>query len=277
MNETHTRSLTRWLVVVLAVLMGHGAAEAQSEPFDARDDRAACARDGSVAIDVLANDLFTPGLTEVRDVTDPEHGELIQGQLPGQFIFIPDKGFLGTTSFRYTLVQVQPLQSDSATVTIRVLDAANLAGSFEFAEQVCSEGGPCELQAEVSIFNQGTRCACPVAVQVLLSDDDQLDAADRTMFRFMTPAIDPDHAFDQPLRKRLKQRASVTGKFLFLKIDVTDRLFELNERDNTADTIVGPLRAGCPAGFDSVLPAPRPGSPRSEQLQCVRRIAVESK
>lgn len=240
--------MTRFSSVAL-LAVGFGAAlipaQAQQITLDARDDRAFCPRDGSVLIDLLANDTFEAGVTIIENVTDPAHGSVFQGQLLGQYIFVADEGFVGTTTFNYTLTPLQGGAPDTATVTINVVDAANLLGGFITAEQICTADSVCVLDAIAAIANNGTLCGCPVAVQVFLSDDQVLDPKDRTIARFMTEAIGPDRVFEKRITKRLKFDRVVTGQFLILKIDVTDRLREVNERDNLGNTVIGPTGRSC--------------------------------
>lgn len=240
---TRIRSISLLSLACVALL---GPAQAQQITLDARDDRAVCPRNGSVTIDVLANDTFEVGVTNITDVTRPAHGDLVAGQLPGEFIFIANDGFVGTTSFNYTLTPLQGGVPDTATVTINILDAANLLGGFITAEQICNaDSNTCVIDAIAAIANNGTLCGCPVAVQVYLSDDTKLDAKDRTIARFLTESIGPDQVFEKRIVKRLKPDQTVTGKFLILKIDVTDRLRELNERDNSGDSVIGPTDRSC--------------------------------
>ncbi len=241
--------MSRFLSVALLAL-GFGAAllpaQAQQITLDARDDRAFCARNGSVTIDVLANDTFEAGVTVIENVTDPAHGEVFQGQLPGQYIFVAEDGFVGTTSFNYTLTPLQGGTPDTATVTINVVDAANLLGGFITAEQICNaDSNECSIDAIAAIANNGTLCGCQVAVQVFLSDDPVLDPKDRTIARFLTEPIGPDRVVEKRIIKRLKRGQVVSGQFLILKIDVTDRLREVNERDNLGNSVIGPKGRSC--------------------------------
>jgi hypothetical protein len=241
--------MNRFLVVAFLAL-GLGAAlppaQAQQITLDARDDRAFCSLNSSVTINVLANDTFEAGVTVITNVTDPAHGEVFQGQLPGQYTFVAEDGFLGTTSFNYTLTPLQGGTPDTATVTINVVDAANLLGGFITAEQICNaDSNECSIDAIAAIANNGTLCGCSVAVQVFLSDDPVLDPKDRTIARFLTEPIGPDRVFEKRIIKRLKRGTNVSGDFLILKIDVTDRLREVNERDNLGNSVIGPKGRSC--------------------------------
>ncbi len=111
-----SRALLGFLAVAVAGVVAVGLP-------DAVDDTATMYQNGSVLIDVLAND--DPGSNPpiaIVDVTDPDNGtaEIENGQIR----YTPDSGFHGTDTFAYTIEDNVNMQA-TATVTVTVHFANN--------------------------------------------------------------------------------------------------------------------------------------------------------
>lgn len=96
-----------------------------NEPPDAQDDSAEVAEDGSVSIDVAANDSdpdgnLDPNTTNTlcSECSEPSQGAL-QNNGDGSFEYSPDADYHGADSFSYEICDTAGL-CDSATVTITV-------------------------------------------------------------------------------------------------------------------------------------------------------------
>ena len=109
---------------------------ADNDAQSVSDDAASVDEDGSVAIDVLAND--GPGLTvDTFDTTSAEGGTVASG--PGNSLtYTPPADFNGTDTFTYTATNGAP--TGSATVTVTV-NAVNDEPSFDGPDVTAPYGG----------------------------------------------------------------------------------------------------------------------------------------
>jgi len=93
-----------------------------NNPPVANDDIASTFKNESVLITVLSNDTDTEGVLDpssVQVVSPPSFG-LAEVQPNGQIRFTPDAGFAGVVTFTYTVADTLGLESNEATVTVRV-------------------------------------------------------------------------------------------------------------------------------------------------------------
>ena len=93
-----------------------------NDPPTAFNDGAIAHRETSVVIDVVANDTDVDGSiveSSVQVVRDPEHGTVIV-QADGSVSYLPEIGFSGVDSFRYTVRDDQGLESNQALVAVIV-------------------------------------------------------------------------------------------------------------------------------------------------------------
>ena len=92
------------------------------DPPVARDDAVEVGEDGSVAINVPANDSDPDGnldLTSVAVVSGPSHGAVIVDPITGIVTYEPDENFYGTDTFTYRICDSDGV-CDTATVTVEV-------------------------------------------------------------------------------------------------------------------------------------------------------------
>jgi len=92
------------------------------DPPVARDDAVGVAEDGSVVIDVPANDSDPDGdldATSVVVLTQPAHGDVTVDPVIGEITYDPDANFTGTDTFSYEICDSQGA-CDTATVTVEV-------------------------------------------------------------------------------------------------------------------------------------------------------------
>lgn len=87
------------------------------------DDAASVDEDGSVAIDVLANDSDSDGALDATSVTvtiDPSNGSVTVNALTGVVTYSGDANFVGSDVFNYTVADDAGAVSSAATVTVTV-------------------------------------------------------------------------------------------------------------------------------------------------------------
>ncbi len=92
------------------------------DPPVAEDDAVGVAEDGSVDIDVPANDSDPDGdldRTSVQVLTQPVHGDVTVDPGTGEITYEPDEDFTGTDTFTYEICDVAGA-CDAATVTVDV-------------------------------------------------------------------------------------------------------------------------------------------------------------
>lgn len=102
---------------------------------EAEDDSFAGKEDGTIALDLLANDSdVNRGTLQVESFTQPAHGEVREEA--GGLVYLPQADFFGTDSFTYTVVDEDGL-TDTATVTLIIagVDDAPIAVDDEFTVQ----------------------------------------------------------------------------------------------------------------------------------------------
>lgn len=87
-------------------------------------DTAVVSEDGSVSIDVLANDIsYSAGTLVITAVGNPEHGTAVLGS-NGRIVYTPDADFYGTDTFTYTLTDGFHPDAGTVTVTVVAVDDA---------------------------------------------------------------------------------------------------------------------------------------------------------
>ncbi|HLF56085.1 MAG TPA: Ig-like domain-containing protein, partial [Thermoanaerobaculia bacterium] len=95
----------------------------------AGDDTASTVMNGSVEIDVLANDIDPDGqLLAIENVTDPVHGTVVHDG--ASVTYAPDLGFLGADGFAYDACDPDGL-CDTGTVVVEVRCPAQPGGGFD--------------------------------------------------------------------------------------------------------------------------------------------------
>lgn len=228
--------------LLLAVLLPSLPALAQqATPFQARPDTVICMRNTSITITPLDNDLLGGPQGQgalVVAFTQPDQGTVVLVNQIDTFEFIPEDDFLGTTSFTYTIAPASgDLRTTStARVTVQVLDLAQLGGSWSAPIANCDQQNRCTLSADLTVFNLGSRCSCPVGVAFYLSDDTKLDRRDRKIGKSLIGSVGvPEGTLNVTLTRRFSGLNPV-GKFLIAKIDYSDRVFEIDESDNTVES-----------------------------------------
>ncbi|WP_169816665.1 Ig-like domain-containing protein [Rhodovibrio salinarum] len=92
--------------------------DTEPEFVEAVDDTGSLAEDGSLSLDVLANDMVPSGTT-VQDITVPEHGTAVL-EADGGVTYTPDVDFNGADGFAYSLLDAAGNVS-TATVGIEVM------------------------------------------------------------------------------------------------------------------------------------------------------------
>lgn len=118
---------------------------AATAPLAAADDSAALDEDGSVTIDVIANDDLggMAGVTLALEGDGPAHGSV--ALVDGQFVYTPDADFFGSDSFDYTVTAPDGRRS-TATVSIAVRPVNDAPQLAPVADQVVAEGDTLVLQ-----------------------------------------------------------------------------------------------------------------------------------
>lgn len=135
---------------------------AQTTELSAVNDSATVRVDGSVEIDVLANDL-PEGAVTLQNVSDPRHGAT--SIVDGVVLYEPDEGYAGMDTFAYIAMNGSSL--DAGIVTVVVL----------------GEGSRPVAHGDVVATDEGA----PVSIDVL-ENDEQTDGASTVSIQ-----IEPDN------------------------------------------------------------------------------------
>jgi hypothetical protein len=136
------KAIRRYLLVVPVLLTCASAGNAievsggsGNPPPVANPDFAVTTRNEPVTINVISNDTGGSGIraASVAIVDPPANGKAVPNR-DGTVTFVPDAGFTGRNSFRYTVADGQGAVSNPATVTV----AVNAVST----EAVIDNGGP---------------------------------------------------------------------------------------------------------------------------------------
>jgi len=166
------------------------------DPPVAVDDAVGVAEDGSVDINVPANDSDPDGdldLTSVQVLTLPAHGAVTVDPVTGEITYEPDENYTGTDTFTYEICDVAGA-CDTATVTVDVNPVADPPLAVDETANVAEDGsvtidvpdndsdpdGDLDITS-VSIISQppnGTVTVDPVSGEITYEPDDDFDGTD---------------------------------------------------------------------------------------------------
>lgn len=111
-------------ILVGGLLAGFSASAAASLDHAPADDAAVAARDGTVTIDVLANDPGVTAATILRVQRHPANGSVVVSDR--KLVYTPSAGFTGRDTLTYIVKTVRSV--GLATVTVDVVDGVTLSG-----------------------------------------------------------------------------------------------------------------------------------------------------
>ena len=124
MKLRHLRSAAAVTALTGLVAFGLVAPASAQTTVTANSDTASVVEDGSVSIDVLANDLPASGLT-LQAVTDPDKGTA--AIVAGRVLYTPKADFNGTDTFAYTVTDGTSTVGAAVTVTVSPVNDAPVA------------------------------------------------------------------------------------------------------------------------------------------------------